>query len=180
MLQTCFAMSHIVRYAIGNAVWCGSAPKRGIVAAWVALLYCAAPAAHADTIFKCVDASARITYQSSACRDGAPIDIAPGAYDAAAAARLREDADAWNRRDDLRRALAARVAAEEVRGYDGDSPARTGAAGRDAEAPGCAYCDNVGMPVAWPYPPWSIAPHRPSRPHPHPRAPPVPYRILVR
>ncbi len=172
-------MSHIVRYAIKNAVLGGVTLKRGVAVACVALLHCAAPAARAGTIYRCVDASARITYQSSACRDGTPIDIAPGAYDAAAAARMREDADAWNRRDDLRRALAERAAADAARARGADEAARIAAASRDAEAPGCAYCDDFGMGIAWPYPPSTFAPHhRPPRPHPRP--PPVPYRIVIR
>ncbi|MEO6749574.1 MAG: hypothetical protein ABI294_08295, partial [Casimicrobiaceae bacterium] len=127
----------------------------------VALAVCLAFAAHmarADMIYKCVDASARVTYQSEACSNGSALDLAPGAFDPQAAQRLREDAAAWNLRDDLRRARAAGTERAPVVDADSLAPAPA--------APACLYCDGWNGVVAWPYPRTRPRPPRPHRPPP--------------
>ena len=144
------------------------------------LLLCATSTeACADEIYKCTDASARVTYQSSACPNGSVVDIAAGAFDAAAAARLRDDAAAWNARDDLRRAAAARDAAASAQRQQqtDDAAARADAAGADTDSTGCMYCGAWSGPARWARPPWA---QRPRPPRPHRPATPVPYRIVVR
>src|SRR5665213_3719659 len=100
---------HIVRYATNRQLKCASVRSgaaRVLAVALAGWLSLAAHTARADTIYKCVDASARVTYQSDACSNGSALDLAPGAFDPQAAQRLREDAAAWNLRDDLRRSRA--------------------------------------------------------------------------
>jgi len=128
------------------------------LATWLAF---AAHTARADTIYKCVDASARVTYQSDACSNGSALDLAPGAFDPQAAQRLREDAAAWNLRDDLRRARAASTERASVVDAASLAPAPVADV-----APACLYCDGWNGVVAWPYPRARPRPHPPHRPPP--------------
>jgi hypothetical protein len=133
--------------------------------------------ARADDIYKCVDPSGRVTYQSDPCGNGRAIDIAPGRYDPAAAARLREDAAAWNARDDLRRAQEARDNAARAEAAAADAEARRAQAAADAAraaADDCAYCGDSYY--LWGYPPWRPPHPRPPRP---PKPPPRPPSVIV-
>lgn len=183
--------THIVRHVFDNRAPGHARTRRRtsqqLCGAFLALALCAASqAAHSDEIFKCVDVSGRVTYQSFACSNGSAIDIAPGTFDPAAAQRLREDASAWQVHEDMRRAAAARESvADAQRQRQIDDSARVAAAEAAAGAganPSCAYCDGWTGAIAWPYPTWAQRPPHPHpRPHHHhapPRAPP--YRIVVR
>jgi hypothetical protein len=146
--------------------------------ALAALVAVVAPAiARADDIYKCVDAAGRVTYQSEPCGNGRAIDIAPGRYDPAAAARLREDAAAWNAREDMRRASQAKEDAARAQAAAADAEARRAQAAADAaraSADDCAYCGD-GY-VLWGYPPWRPVHPKPPRP---PRPPPKPPSVIV-
>jgi hypothetical protein len=174
-------MPHVVRYRL-------PAPARRVAAArWFALaaLAVAATVATADDIYKCVDASGRITYQSAACSNGRAIDIAPGSYDPQAAARLRDDAAAWNAREDMRRVAAAHDDAARASAAAAEADARRAeaAASARADAVDCAYCGNEDLYLL-PYPAWTPQRPHPPRPNPpRPRPPPPakpPSFIVVR
>jgi len=164
---------HIVRYATNRQLKCASVRSgaaRVLAVALAGWLSLAAHTARADTIYKCVDASARVTYQSDACSNGSALDLAPGAFDPQAAQRLREDAAAWNLRDDLRRSRAASTERAPVVDADSLAPAPADA------MPACLYCEGWNGVVAWPY-----SRTRPRPPRPHPRPPPKqPSTIVVR
>lgn len=167
-------MRHVVRYvrnrrALGAALAGVLAPASIVVTTTIA---------RADDIYKCVDPSGRVTYQSEACGNGRAIDIAPGRYDPDAAARLREDAAAFNARDDLRRAAEAREAAMRAQAEAAQAEARRAQAAADASrvaADDCFYCGGV-YPL-WGYTPWQPRPKPPRPPKPPPRPPSV---IVVR
>jgi hypothetical protein len=183
MLAYPLGESHIVRYAFVHGAADkprsrergGSARTRVLLALLVcALLWLAPRSAAAGEIYKCVDASGRVTYQSAPCKNGGAIDIAPGSFDPAAAQRLREEAAQWNARDDMRRALAARDdAAEMQRRQQADAAARIAEAGvqASADAQACSYCDGWNAVYTLPYAGWT----QPAHPHPHPRPPPRPH-----
>ncbi len=122
-------------------------------------------AARGDAIYKCIGATGHVTYQSTACSNGAAIDIAPGTYDDAAAQRLRDDAAEWNKRDDARRAVDAQQEASRRAQQPAAPPAPPV---QEAE---CTYCDGWNSSILWPYVPWRPTP-RPPRPRPPPPKPP--------
>jgi len=193
MLAFPMGESHIVRYAFVHAApdksrsreRGGSARIRVLLALLVcALLWLAPRSAAAGEIYKCVDASGRVTYQSAPCKNGGAIDIAPGSFDPAAAQRLRDEAAQWNARDDMRRTLAAREdAADTQRRQQADAAARVAAADAQAsaDAQACSYCDGWNGVYTLPYAGWTQPAHPhprpPPRPRPHPR--PLPYHIVI-
>jgi hypothetical protein len=166
-------MRHVVRYvrnrrALRAALSCALAS---------ALIVAAATIASADDIYKCVDPSGRVTYQSEACGNGRAIDIAPGRYDADAAARLREDAAAFNARDDLRRVAEARERAARAQAEAAQAEATRARAAADAArvaSDECYYCGNA-YPL-WGYLPWRPPHEKPPRP---PKPPPRPPSYIV-
>jgi hypothetical protein len=166
-------MPHVVRYTKFRG------PLRPVLscALGATLIVVATTIARAEDIYKCVDPSGRVTYQSDPCGNGRAIDIAPGQYDPAAAARLREDAAAWNARDDLRRAAEARENAARAAAAAADAETKRAQAAADAArtaADDCAYCGSAYY--LWGYPPW-----RPPHPHPPrpPKPPPRPPSVIV-
>ncbi len=155
-------MPQLVRYALQASL---------------ALFAMTAVHARAGDIFKCVDASGRVTYQGEPCANGRAVDIAPGQFDPEAAQRLREEQAAWNARQDLRREAAAReaaanAAAAQAAARQREADARL-AEQQAADASSCSTCIGDGSWI-WATPPWiGPLPPRPQPPRP-PRPPPQP------
>jgi Domain of unknown function (DUF4124) len=160
------SLSHLVRYAI-----CATRAIRvPLFAAAIAL----ASAAHADDIYKCVDPSGRITYQADPCTNGRAIDIAPGQFNPDAAQRLREDAAAWNARQDMLRAAQAQAQAQadaDARAARAEAARQQATAAAANDSSGCSYCSDWNGAVFWPGPPWVPSPKPPRPPRPPPRPP---------
>jgi hypothetical protein len=142
--------------------WCGAL-------AAIAALAGAAAALAADPIYKCVDASARVTYQSEPCRGGQRLDVDAGVADPAAVARLERRHEADQAREAEQRAVE-RAVADRMAERRADAMAQALAAQLAAGAPppdageGCLSC------WGWNY----LAPVEPTRPPKPPKPHPLP------
>ncbi len=126
------------------------------------------PDARAEAaIYRCTGADGHVTFTDEPCAGGVRVDLRAGQADPAAIVRLRQDQEAFDRRDAQRQA-ALREA--ELRRLEFE--ARVWEANmRYRPVPvvdaGCAYCGGFGWYVPW------VAPAKPPRHPPVKSLPPV-------
>jgi hypothetical protein len=123
---------------------------------------------HADaTIYRCTGTGGHVTFTDEPCADGVRVDVRAGQGDPAAIARLRQEQEAFDRRDAQRRAalrdIELRRLEVEARRFQ-EADWRLGP--MPAAEPGCAYCGGF----AW-YVPWALPANPPRPPLAKPRPP---------